>query len=224
MFGKNNKLRPDYSDGKILKVTNIFRTLQGEGPFAGYPAIFIRMSGCNLSCYFCDTEFDAYQDLSLKEILSKISELSEGFFTEKLPLIVITGGEPLRQNISPLCKKLLRLQYKIQLETNGTLFAPNLPEDITIVCSPKPVKGRYYPIKHEILTRTIAVKFLISAFDPDYQTCPDLGQGPTIPTYLQPIDLYDEEKNAANLAFTMNLALKKGFILSLQTHKILAID
>jgi organic radical activating enzyme len=224
MFGKNSKLKPDYSDGKILKVNNIFRTLQGEGPLAGYPSIFIRMSGCNLACYFCDTEFDAYQELSLKEIYSKILELSQGFFLNKLPLIVITGGEPLRQNISPLCKKLLTLGYPIQLETNGTLMAPDLPEEVRVVCSPKPVKGRYYPIKPEILTRSLAVKFLISAFDPDYQTCPDLGQGLTIPTYLQPIDLYDPEKNAANLAFTMDLAMKKGLVLSLQNHKILAID
>jgi 7-carboxy-7-deazaguanine synthase len=224
MFGKNLKLKPEYSHGKILKVTSIFRTLQGEGPFVGYPAIFIRMSGCNLACYFCDTEFDSYQEMTLEEILSKIEQLSEGFFNKRKPLIVITGGEPLRQNISPLSIKLLDLGYLVQLETNGTLMAPELPEQVKIICSPKPVEGKYYPLRPDILDRALAIKFLISAEDPAYQVYPDLGQGSKIITYLQPLDQYDEKKNAANLALAIDLSLKSGLPLSIQTHKILGID
>ena len=224
MFGKNPKLKPEYQEGKVLKVTSIFRTLQGEGPFVGYPAIFIRMSGCNLACYFCDTEFDSYQLLSLEEILLRIQELSKGFFSHKQALIVIIGGEPLRQNISPFCQKLLDLGYIVQLETNGTLMAPGLPQAVKIICSPKPVQGKYYSLRPDILDRAIAIKFLISAEDKDYQICPDLGQGSTIATYLQALDQYDSEKNAANLALAMKLALETGYNLSVQLHKILAID
>ena len=117
MFGNNLKLPFEKGDGTYLKVHSIFETIQGEGPYSGYQAIFIRLSGCNLACEFCDTEFDDYSILEIHDILKKIKS-----FEQINPLIVITGGEPFRQNISQLCKLLIINNFKIQIETNGTLY------------------------------------------------------------------------------------------------------
>ena len=103
MFGKNKILGLKKGDGNMLEVNEIFATFQGEACFTGYPSIFIRLAGCNLSCNFCDTEFDKFQELSLDDILLKINELNIDNFAN---LIVITGGEPMRQPIEKLCKKL----------------------------------------------------------------------------------------------------------------------
>ena len=77
MFGKNPILPPKKTDGKNLDIQEIFATFQGEGIFTGFPAIFIRLGGCNLACQFCDTEFDSYKNLSLEKVLEKVKKLSE---------------------------------------------------------------------------------------------------------------------------------------------------
>ncbi|MFT6077620.1 MAG: organic radical activating enzyme, partial [Rickettsiales bacterium] len=161
MFGSNPILPPKKSDGKNLDIQEIFATFQGEGIFTGYPAIFIRLGGCNLACKFCDTEFDSFAERPLKEILQKTKELAgEGRKTHNL--VVITGGEPFRQNIDPLCKNLLENGFQVQIETNGTLFL-DLPDEVDIVCSPKNPSGTYYPIRKDLLPKISAFKFLISA-------------------------------------------------------------
>ena len=108
MFGKNKILKIEQHAGDFLDIQEIFPTLQGEGPFVGQGAIFIRLGGCNLKCNFCDTEFDSFKNFSLTEILQKVIELSknsQGKIVRKL--VVITGGEPMRQPIEKLCKELI---------------------------------------------------------------------------------------------------------------------
>ena len=121
-FGNNPILAPKITDGKALDVQEIFATFQGEGIFTGFPAVFIRLGGCNLACKFCDTEFDSYQNLSLEEIILETKKLSENNKKRTHNLIVITGGEPLRQNIIPLCEELIQDGFVVQIETNGTLY------------------------------------------------------------------------------------------------------
>ncbi len=128
MFGANIKLKPEITAGEFLKIHSIFHTIQGEGPFSGRASAFIRLSGCNLACKFCDTEFDYYEILSIDEILDRISSMKG--------MVVITGGEPFRQTLGPLCKKLLSHGRMVQVETNGTLYN-EIPDEILIVCSPK---------------------------------------------------------------------------------------
>jgi 7-carboxy-7-deazaguanine synthase len=228
MFGKNLKLKPDHKDSNILKVTNIFATFQGEGPYTGYPSIFIRLSGCNLACSFCDTEFDEYEELSVDEIIHIGNEkFQESCKTEAStkPLIVITGGEPMRQNISILCKKLLDRGHIIQIESNGTIISPDLPSEVKIVCSPKVSNGKYHRIRDDILERAIAIKFIVSEDNPEYSDIFDVGQKDfNLPVYIQPMDEYDPEKNEKNLALAMKLAMKHGGILSLQIHKMIGIE
>ncbi len=219
MFGDNIKRPPENDDGKRLKVVSIFPTLQGEGPFVGHPSVFVRLGGCNLACTFCDTDFEEFFDLSIEEIVSAVIEEAVG-----VPrLVVLTGGEPLRQNITALCELLLQQGFPIQIETNGTLWR-DLPEEVHIVCSPKTSGGGYHKLREDVLARTQALKFIISDDMTDYRDVGDVGQEQYhVPVYVQPMDQYDDEKNKANLARALLLAETQGYRLSLQTHKFLGI-
>ena len=252
MFGKNKILKPEIHDGLRLDVQEIFPTLQGEGPYVGHPSVFIRLGGCNLACSFCDTEFESYKNFSLEEILSEVQKLAKNSAGENVKkLVVITGGEPLRQPIERLCEELVKLGFLVQIETNGTLYR-KLPKEVKIICSPKiciphrsasarahsplnkreyaehdyaeEVVGKYYPIRPDLLQRIDAFKFIISKTNKNYSDVADVGQGQLdIPVYVQPMDEYDEEKNQANLEYALELCEERGYLLSLQVHKILAI-
>ncbi len=223
MFGKNKILKAENHDGNKLQVQEIFATFQGEGPYAGHPSVFVRLGGCNLACDFCDTEFDSFQEKSLDEILSEVLKLSKNETGEIIrKLVVITGGEPLRQPISKFCEELIKLEFLVQIETNGTLFR-DLPQEVKIICSPKISNGKYHAIRADLLDRIDAFKFIISKNKKEYSDIAEIGQGKTIPVYVQPMDEYDEAKNRENIELTLELANKYGARISLQTHKILKI-
>lgn len=143
MFGTNPIRKQRLESGLELNVQSIFPTIQGEGPFAGKPAVFLRLAGCNLKCHFCDTDFESRrQTKSLYDVVAEISKLSAWDKVVATTLVVITGGEPFIQNIVPLCEMLILKGFDVQIETAGTLWNPGL-EDVfendrlTIVCSPK---------------------------------------------------------------------------------------
>ncbi len=231
MFGKNPIRPPEKGDGSTLFVQEIFPTLQGEGPLAGVPAIFIRLGGCNLACSFCDTEFESFVEMRLEEIVSKASgfRLQASAKNDPTPearsltpsLIVITGGEPLRQNITPLCEALIAEGFTIQIETNGTLWRP-LPEAVRVVVSPKNTGIGYQPLRPDIAARAEAIKFIISATDPLYNSIANLTPHAT-PIYVQPMDEIDTTKNADNVQRCLEIAQQTGARLSLQLHKMLDI-
>ena len=226
MFGKNPIRPPEKGDGSTLFVQEIFPTLQGEGPLAGMPAIFIRLGGCNLACSFCDTEFESFKELSLQEIIAPVLGFRlQGDLKPKTsnlnPLIVITGGEPLRQNIVPLCEALIAEGFTIQIETNGTLWRP-LPESVRIVVSPKNTGLGYQPLRPDIAARAEAIKFIISNSSSLYNDISMITPHAT-PIYVQPMDEIDEAKNAANVQRCLEIAQTTGARLSLQLHKMLGI-
>ena len=103
----------------MLKLSEIFCSLQGESTFVGLPCVFVRLAGCNLDCRYCDTGY-AHQDVdgekvSIQEILDQVSSC-------KIPLVELTGGEPLLQQETPeLVRYLLDLDYTVLVETNGSL-------------------------------------------------------------------------------------------------------
>jgi len=112
---------------KSLNISEIFYSLQGETTFAGLPCIFVRLAGCNLRCSYCDTKY-AYKTEYTKTILELIKEI-EKYLPAKL--VTITGGEPLIQsNVYELIDKLLEKNYKILLETNGSLPLDDIPEQV----------------------------------------------------------------------------------------------
>jgi 7-carboxy-7-deazaguanine synthase len=224
MFGKNKILKAQNHDGLNLDVQEIFPTLQGEGPFVGYPSVFIRLGGCNLACAFCDTEFESYKNISLKNIIEEVLNLAKNSSGEIVrKLIVITGGEPLRQPIERLCEELIKLGFDVQIETNGTIYR-ELPKEVKIICSPKTSNGKYHQIRPDLLLRVDAFKFIISENQKEYLDVAEVGQAEfKIPIYIQPMDEYDDVKNQRNLEYVVNLAQENGYILSLQTHKIIGL-
>ncbi len=126
----------------ILKITEIFSSVQGEGLRQGEPTIFIRISGCNLKCSFCDTKYawEEGQQYSVDQVLEEIKKIRQSFPAE---WICITGGEPLLQDIDGLTKALKKEGLKIQVETNATLYR-TLPVDWYSI-SPKPDRYTHRP-------------------------------------------------------------------------------
>ena len=222
MFGNNLKLKSEQGDGSVLKVTAIFKTLQGEGPYTGMPSVFIRLSGCNLACTFCDTDFDEYIIYKLEDLVAEViaQETTSGLKR----LIVITGGEPLRQPIGPLCQQLIDHGFKVQLESNGLLYR-NIPREVEIVCSPKNQGTGYKSIRPDILKHTIAIKFVISKNNLLYSDIAEVGQSEFgIPVYVQPMDEYDPVLNLQNQRKAITISERTNSIFSLQLHKILNIE
>ena len=219
MFGKNPIRGLEKGTGEILKIQNIFLTIQGEGPYAGHPSIFVRLGGCNLTCSFCDTEFEEFQEIAIEGILAKISELTKN---NHIRLIVITGGEPLRQPINLLCTNLLKNGYHIQIESNGTLYQ-ELPPQVEVVCSPKISNGKYHKIRPDLEEKIVAYKFIISSRIKEYSIIPDWNFNRK-KVYIQPMDEYDVEQNLLNQKLAMELTIKTGYIFCLQIHKIIGVE
>ena len=230
MRGNNPVRKQILDDGNQLWVKEVFYTIQGEGPFSGHPAVFVRLAGCNLKCYWCDTDFESSNwRPQLVDLLAQIESIKP----PHCRLIVLTGGEPFRQNIVPLIEKLLAKDYFVQLETNGTLWLElPLDERITIVCSPKTPT-----LDARIMARTSAFKYVLAAgacaLDdglPELSTQrperklrlarPPVGRN----VYVMPLDEGDMERNALNRAYCVDIAKHFGYKLTLQTHKILGIN
>lgn len=115
------------------RINEIFYSLQGEGYHTGMPAVFVRFSGCNLRCPFCDTEFADYREMDIEEIAEEIERLMPQ--ESALPLIVLTGGEPSLQADEALVARLHKTGMVVCIETNGT---HTLPQGIDwVTCSPK---------------------------------------------------------------------------------------
>lgn len=225
MFGKNPIRSPLKGDGNQLEIQEIFATFQGEGPYVGWPAVFVRLGGCNLNCSFCDTEFESFTSQPLDHILTTIETLAEkhadGHYIRNL--VVITGGEPFRQPIEKLCEELISKGFSVQIETNGTLYR-KIPREVDIICSPKAKGQKYHAIRDDLLQHVSAFKFIISAEKEGYTAISDIGQSAyAIPVYVQPMDEYDEARNKKNMEYAVKLALKQGYRISLQTHKIAGV-
>ena len=225
MLGDNPKRPQTNGDGTSLLVKDIFKTLQGEGPHAGVPAVFIRLGGCNLACSFCDTEFEDYQQHALSEIVKTIENLSlNSRAIRSINLVVITGGEPFRQPINNLCEALLFSGFAVQIETNGTLYR-EIPKEVDIICSPKVSNNKYLSVREDLLPKVTAFKFLISSNVEFYESVPELGHKEyNIPVFVQAMDEYDAKINAKNQQMAVDLAINNGYRLSYQIHKNLGIE
>lgn len=186
-----------------LKVTSMFYTLQGEGPFRGIPAFFIRLAHCNLACSFCDTMFETGTAMTFEEIEAKIEDTMQEYFNKHhggyMPnfagalvdqrggpersgvVLVITGGEPLLQNnLSEFLKRHTgRNQWRaVQIESNG-IPTIEIPPQVVLVVSPKCAEKDGKPTQYlkpskTTLARADYLKFVMNADDSSpYSSVPD---------------------------------------------------
>jgi 7-carboxy-7-deazaguanine synthase len=215
------------ADGS-LEVHHIFPTIQGEGPFAGMPAIFVRLTGCNLQCPFCDTEYTEHRILTLPELIViriyGATACAKWSNHRKLPIIVITGGEPFRQNLVPLVTYLSEIGYQIQIETNGTFEVPQIVFDkATIVCSPK--IGLSPKLKAHIFKYVLQAGYIgedgLPTFTLGNVKAPVARPPEGAEILIQPLDEQDAMKNAANLEACVQSSFKFGYRVGIQMHKLL---
>jgi len=115
-----------------MVITEIFKSIQGEGTRAGLLCIFVRLTGCNLRCVWCDTEyaFHGGTKYSLDQIVERVNSLA-GQGSSRVPLVEITGGEPLLQPETPaLAERLVGAGYTVMIETSGERFIGTLPREV----------------------------------------------------------------------------------------------
>jgi 7-carboxy-7-deazaguanine synthase len=152
-----------------MVITEIFKSIQGEGTRAGLPCIFVRLTGCNLRCTWCDTAyaFHGGTKYSLDETLQKTSAMA-GEGTKRIPLVEITGGEPLLQPETPaLAEKLLAAGFQVMIETSGERFVGSLPPAVIKIVDVKcPDSGEPYTFDMANLEAVGAqdeIKFVIAS-------------------------------------------------------------
>ena len=150
-----------------MKIAELFYSLQGEGALVGVPSVFIRTSGCNLRCVWCDTPYTSWSpegaDLSLDQILVEVQSYPARH-------VVVTGGEPMiAPEIIPLTKRLRRLGLHITIETAGTVYKPVACDLMSI--SPKlanstPVAEQRWAAQHDRLRSDLgALSQLLARYD-----------------------------------------------------------
>ena len=117
-----------------MQITEIFRSIQGESTYAGLPCIFVRLTGCNLRCVWCDTTyaFHGGKQMVVEEVMEVVQGFSESNGARSVNLVEITGGEPLLQKeVVPLMECLIAKGYRVLVETSGERYIGNLPEPVS---------------------------------------------------------------------------------------------
>lgn len=186
---------------RTYRINEIFYSLQGEGVHTGRPAVFVRFSGCNLHCPFCDTDFSRSTAMTAEAIRKVVAELCH----DSHAMIVLTGGEPSLQVDEPLLETLHRLGMTIAIETNGT---HPLPVGIDwVTCSPK--EG-----SRVVLDSADEVKVVLTGSDPELWRRTIRAQH----YLLQPCSCRNTEQ------VVEYILQHPWWRLSLQTHKYLEIQ
>lgn len=181
----------------MININEIFYSLQGEGFWTGLPAVFVRLSGCNLKCDFCDTDHTSSSPMTEQQIVDLVIKYPA-------KTVILTGGEPLMQPIGALVDLLHKAGKRIHIETNGTFKCP-YPID-WITCSPK-----YKPV---VLDRIDELKIVYQGQDVESirKSCPE-----TQHNFLQPC-------SGKNIESTIDyIKANPHWRLSLQTHKLINI-
>ena len=194
------------SSTDTYRVNEIFYSLQGEGYHTGTPAVFIRLSGCNRACPFCDTDFSSFTEMSSADIVAEV---------RKYPTqhVIITGGEPTMQlggGHDGLLRDLKAHNYYIHMETNGSLPVSPLVDWVT--CSPKKLPYGIDRIDElKLVYQGQDMEHFIAEFSPKFNRCN------ATPLFLQPC-------SGENIPQTIEYILNHPhWRLSLQTHKLLDI-
>lgn len=197
-----------------MKINEIFYSIQGEGCFAGKPAIFIRFSGCNLACPFCDTDFRSGMEMSIAQIIEHIREIGKA-----CRFVVLTGGEPTLQVTEQFVDALQDAGYLVAMETNGTRPWPGNLDWVTvspkdIFCGERAALCEDNPWADEIkVVYNGENGHLLAKYE-------DLASA----LYIQPCDTGNPAKNAEILKSAIEwLKDNPDWKLSLQTQKIINV-
>ena len=200
-----------------MKVNEIFYSLQGEGHYTGTPAVFVRFAGCNLRCWFCDTDFEKGDEMSEDEIVEAVLQYPTRY-------VVITGGEPTLQITASLCDKLRAHGLYLMMETNGTRPLPEGCKVDWITCSPKLIDVEEGKRKIATIRLRHIDELKVVFEDSPTQDMALYEQIPATEYRLQPCDTQDPLCNQAILNKTIKYILQHPkWKLSLQTHKILHV-
>src|SRR5437762_5494056 len=157
-----------------MHITEIYKSLQGESTYAGLPCVFVRLTGCNLRCTWCDTEYSFHggKRMTSEEVFEEVEHLSRS------GLVEITGGEPMLQEreLVPLMQRLVESGYKVLLETSGERPLDRVPEGVVKIVDvkcPGSGEGDAFRIENmETLQSHDEVKFVISGRS-DYEFARD---------------------------------------------------
>ena len=192
----------------MLKIVEFFYSIQGEGSFSGFPCIFIRLHGCNLSCSFCDEDLHtgAYESISNEEMIQRIED-----FPSKH--VVITGGEPSLNNINDFIDALHVKDYHVAIETNGYKFE-HIKNADWITYSPKDWDSLYVEGFNEY-------KFIVNK-NSDIEKILHVNKNKSI--YIQP-ENFKDKINKENTDYCIELVKKYPHLrLSVQLHKYLGVE
>jgi len=167
-----------------MQITEIYKSIQGESTYAGMPCVFVRLTGCNLRCSWCDSEytFSGGHRMAMEEILAEVEHLSPGG-----GVVEITGGEPMLQEreLLPLMQRLLDAGYSVLLETSGERPLERVPKGVVKIVDVKcPNSGEadtFHTENLEALDSQDEVKFVLSdrtdyEFARDFATRHDLAR------------------------------------------------
>lgn len=244
MLNQQIPMKADHEGSSSLLVHSIFGTIQGEGIFAGEPCVFIRLGGCNLQCPACDTEYtNGAESMTVDTILGRVFKHRP----PKTDLVVITGGEPMRQRIGLLIAALNEAGLRVQIETNGTLYDESIDFStgkVFVMCSPKTGSVNQMLKKHITAYKYVGGCDELGLGYPSSQNhglmtdglpCQALGhtakphlarphEGFKGKVYLQPIDRQNAELNAYHTQAVVESCLKHGYTLCLQMHKIVNVE
>ena len=166
-----------------MVITEIFRSIQGESTYAGLPCVFVRLTGCNLRCTWCDTAyaFRGGSKKSVEEVLARVDELSgrvagivrgantaDTQETQFDSLVELTGGEPLLQSETvTLAERLLQANYKVLIETSGERFVGVLPPAVVkivdVKCPDSGEAGTFHMANLEVVDLKDEMKFVIAS-------------------------------------------------------------
>ena len=217
MFGKNEIVGKRYFPAEDeLLVTSYFLTLQGEGPYSGLPAVFVRLSKCNLACSFCDTYFDSGDWMTFDDLSTRIDDLVwDRPLSQDQYVLVITGGEPLLQKaLKPFLERQETQGWRaMQIESNG-IIQQDIPDSVTLVVSPKCLEKndkavRYLQPGKDMLSRADCLKFVMEA-DPasPYSEVPqwalDWRRDTGKEIYVSPMNIYNRAPKTAKVERNSN--------------------
>ena len=202
-----------------LKIVEVFASVQGEGLRQGEPTIFVRFSGCNLRCAFCDTKYawTAGKERTREEVLAEVRRLRADF---PAAWVCLTGGEPLLQDISGLVRDLKKEGLKVQAETNGTVDRILAVDWYTVSLKPPE-----YVVQPRFLKTAKEVKLVVNReLNLDIVRRVRKGFPPVTPIILQPES--NRRRSAAKAMEILQQGLKGGLEnlrVSAQLHKVLGI-